>query len=64
MMSERLTIKVLAAQKQVLQRMAHADGELVVVVVRRLIRAEAQHRGTVAGGRLAQAPGGGTMTTT
>ena len=45
MKTERLSFKVLASQKAIMERMAQAEGEPIAVVMRRLIRAEAQRRG-------------------
>jgi len=46
--TERLTIKVLPDQKAALESMAESEGEPVAVVLRRLIRTEAQRRGLLA----------------
>jgi hypothetical protein len=43
--TERLTLRVLAAHKMALERMAQTEGEPVAVVLRRLIRAEAERKG-------------------
>jgi hypothetical protein len=40
-----MVTRVLPVHKWAVERMAQADGEPVAVVVRRLIRAEAQRRG-------------------
>jgi hypothetical protein len=42
---ERISIQVLPAHKQAVERMAQREGEAVSVVVRRLIVAEAKRRG-------------------
>jgi DNA-binding FadR family transcriptional regulator len=42
---EKLGIKVLPQHKRALEAIAQADGEPVSVVMRRLIRAEAERRG-------------------
>ena len=43
--TERLALKVLRRDKEALRLVAAADGEAMSVVVRRLIRKEAQRRG-------------------
>jgi|GEM_PF-3680335 hypothetical protein len=43
--SKRLTVKVLPSDKGAIEQIAQAEGEPVAVVVRRLIRQEAQRRG-------------------
>jgi hypothetical protein len=43
--TERLALKVLQRDKEVLRRLAQAEGEAMAVVVRRLIRKEARERG-------------------
>jgi len=43
--SKRLTVKVLPSDKEAIEQMAQAEGEPVAVIVRRLIRQEAQRRG-------------------
>ncbi len=42
---EKLSINVLPRDKEILRRMAAADGETMAVIVRRLIRQEARERG-------------------
>lgn len=42
---DRLTVKVLPAHKAALERTARANGEAMAVVVRRLIRTEAERLG-------------------
>jgi hypothetical protein len=42
--SERLTVKVMAAHKNALRTLAQIEGEPVAMIVRRLIRAEAERR--------------------
>lgn len=43
--TERLAVKVLPAHKQALLRMAEAEDVPEAVIVRRLLRAEAERRG-------------------
>jgi hypothetical protein len=43
--TERLSVKVLQADKMALEQMAKADGESMAVIVRRLIREAAKERG-------------------
>jgi predicted DNA-binding protein len=43
--TERLSIKLLPEQKAALESLAQREGEPVAVVLRRLIRAEAQRAG-------------------
>jgi len=43
--TERLAVKVLPAHKMAIESMAKADGEPVVIIVRRLIRGAAKQRG-------------------
>jgi hypothetical protein len=54
---ERLTVKLLTDQKHALQLMAQEDGESVAVVVRRIIRAEAERRGLTAPAGVARKAG-------
>ena len=42
---QHIGIVALPAHKEALRRLAHANGETMAVVVRRLIREEAQRRG-------------------
>lgn len=43
--TEKLTVKLLPDQKAILERLAEREGEAVAVVLRRIIRAEAQRAG-------------------
>jgi len=56
--TERLALTVLKRDKEALRRIAAAEGEAMAVVVRRLIRQEARHRGLwpTCAGDAAQAP--------
>jgi hypothetical protein len=56
---ERLALRVLRRDKEALRRLAAAEGEAMSVIVRRLIRREAQRRGLLPPGDVqaqAQAP--------
>lgn len=43
--TEKLAVKVLPTHKLAVEKLAKAEGEPVAVIIRRLIRAEAERRG-------------------